>query len=105
MSKDNFIIINIYKFAGSFAENKDKAREKREKQILPELANGNNIILDYKDVNSTTQSFTHALISEAMRIYGVEDALDKILFKNCNENVRRIISIVVEYMQRRLVDK
>jgi hypothetical protein len=52
----------------------------------------------YAKVDSTTQSFTHALISEAIRKFGA-DILDKIAFKNCSEEVKKIISIVVEYMQ------
>lgn len=102
MTKKETLIINIFNFAGSFAENKDEAKKWREEQILPQLKLGKTIILDYENVNSTTQSFTHALISEAIRNYGVNDALDRIIFKNCNENVKRIISIVIEYMQRRL---
>jgi hypothetical protein len=38
------------------------------------------------------------MISDVIRKFGPE-SLDKIAFKNCNENVRKIISIVVEYMQ------
>jgi hypothetical protein len=92
------IVLKIFDRAGSFAENKDVARDIREELILKALAQGNDIVLDYAKVDTTTQSFTHALISQAIREYGV-GALDRILFKNCNEDVRRIVSIVVEYMQ------
>lgn len=94
--------IKIINFGGSFADKKDGAAKTREEIILPVLKRGECIVLDYKGVTSTSQSFTHALISEAIRTYGPEVALERILFKNCNENVKRIISIVVEYMQRRL---
>ncbi len=90
--------IEIATSAGSFAENKDIARDLRENFILPTLEKGGEIILDYAGVSTTTQSFTHALISETMRRFGV-DVLDKITFKNCNSDVKKIINIVVEYMQ------
>lgn len=90
--------VKVFEYAGSFAENKDKAKDLREKVILPKLKNGSILILDYDQVETTTQSFTHALISESIRIYG-SDVLDRILFKNCNDEVERIIGIVVEYMQ------
>lgn len=90
--------ISIYKRAGSFAENKDVARNIRLTKIMPGLAKENTVILDFADVTGATQSFVHALISEAIRQYG-DDVFDKLLFKNCNETVREIVTIVAEYMQ------
>ena len=40
----------------------------------------------------------HALISEVIRKNGPE-ILDSIYFKNCNNNVKNIVNIVVDYMQ------
>ncbi len=91
-------IIKIVESSGSFAENKDIARELIEKKIFPILKKGETITLDYSGVDGTTQSFTHALISEAIRTIGIK-SLDNIYFKNCNPAVQRIIGIVVEYMQ------
>jgi len=91
-------VIRIVKEAGSFAENKDIARSLRENFVFPNLKNNIKIVLDYNGVNTTTQSFTHALISQAIRKFGA-DVLDQITFKNCNEDVKKIINIVVEYMQ------
>src|SRR3989338_133319 len=90
--------ISIYDEAGQFAENKDTARRLRLNKILPALNDGNTVVLDFKRVSSTTQSFIHALISDVIRTKGV-DVLDKMLFKNCNEVVKAVIEIVVEYMQ------
>lgn len=90
--------INIFESVGSFAENKDLAQEIRTKKIMPAIEEGKEVILDFKDVDSATQSFIHALISDVIRQNGV-DVLDQMLFKNCNEKVKKIITIVVEYMQ------
>ncbi|MBN1390665.1 MAG: STAS-like domain-containing protein [Candidatus Thermoplasmatota archaeon] len=83
---------------GDFAENKDTARDIRTNLITPAIEKGEEVILDFKGVALVTQSFIHALISELLRRYGRE-VLDVLLFKNCNEDIRKIIGIVVDYMQ------
>lgn len=90
--------IKIVNLAGSFAENKDSAREIRLTKIIPALEKNEEIIIDFKGVDGATQSFIHALISDIIRKYGAE-VLDKVSFKNCNETVRKIIGIVAEYTQ------
>ena len=92
------IHVKLFESVGAFAENKDLARDIRVKKLIPALDKGEEIVLDFKKIDSVTQSFIHALISDLMRKYGGE-VLDKVSFKNCNETVRKIISIVVDYMQ------
>ena len=94
------IEIKLLPIVGSFAENKDLARDIRLKKIIHALENKQEITMDFDGINSTTQSFIHALISDLIRNYGIE-VLDKIYFKNCNETVTKIINIVVDYMQER----
>jgi hypothetical protein len=90
--------IALFKRTGNFAENKDLAREIRLKEMIPALDSNEDVTLDFEGIDSATQSFIHALISDIIRKYGAE-VLDKLYFKNCNETVKKIISIVVEYMQ------
>lgn len=92
------IEIKLFPEVGSFAENKDIAKKIRLKEIVPVLDNNEDVVLDFGKVDSATQSFVHALISDLIRTYGT-NALDKISFKNCNETVKEIINIVVDYMQ------
>lgn len=92
------ITIKLAKLTGAFAENKDIAREIRLKKIMPALEHDREITLDFAGIDSVTQSFIHALISDALRVYGSK-SLDKISFKSCNETVKKIILIVTEYMQ------
>ena len=89
------------KYVSSFGEDKDKARQIREKHLAPALGEGESIVLDFSDVEDVTQSFIHALISEMIRVY-TPHVLDLLEFKNCNEKVKTIISIVVEYTQDNL---
>ncbi|MEK7790992.1 MAG: STAS-like domain-containing protein [Deltaproteobacteria bacterium] len=91
-------IISIYNRAGAFAENKDVARDIRMQDILPTLEKKKEITLDFKGVEAVTQSFIHALISDVLRKYG-NNCLDYMTFKACNDTVKKIINIVVDYIQ------
>ena len=93
--------IKLFERVGSFAENKDIARNIRIKEIIPAIENGRDIIIDFNNIDAVTQSFIHALISDLIRKYGNE-ILGKINFKSCNKNVQKIIMIVTDYMQEGL---
>jgi hypothetical protein len=91
--------IKIFERAGAFAENKDVARNIRLNEIMPALNRNEEVILDFIKVDSTTQSFIHALISQIIRDKKI-GILDELKFKNCNLTVQRVIEIVTEYMQK-----
>ncbi len=88
--------IVIEDYTGTFAENKDTARELRENLIKPMVFIGDKIILNFKNIDSTTQSFVHALISETFQKEG-EHALDLIEFKSCNIAVKSLVKTVINY--------
>lgn len=90
--------IKLFKKVGPFAENKDIARDIRINELIPALKKNQKIVLDFDKIDGATQSFVHALISDLMRKFGSE-VLDKIKFKSCNDTVKAIITIVVDYMQ------
>lgn len=90
--------IIIFDKVGEFAENKDIARDIRLQEIIPALEKNEEVILDFEKVGAATQSFIHALISDALRNYG-NDVLERITFKSCNDTIKKIINIVVDYMQ------
>ncbi len=92
------MIIKVYDKTGAFAGNKDIAKVIRLNELLPHIKTEENIILDFNMVETATQSFIHALISDVIRQEGIS-VLEKIYFKNCNETIKKIISIVTEYMQ------
>ena len=92
------INIKLSKRTGSFAENKDLARNIRLKEIIPALEKDQNVVIDFAGIETATQSFIHALISDLIRKYG-NDVLDRVCFKSCNGTVQKIIMIVTDYMQ------
>ncbi len=92
------ITISLQPLVGNFAENNDTAKDIREKTLMPALERTDKITIDFAGVSGATQSFVHALISDALRTYGSE-VLERITFRNCNDTIRVIITIVTEYMQ------
>lgn len=92
------IHIILFPSVGTFAENKDVARDIRLEKIIPALEKGEEVILDFEKIEGATQSFIHALISDVMRKKGNE-ILDRISFKSCNPTIKKIIQIVIDYMQ------
>lgn len=94
-------VIKLKKLTGDFAENKDIAKKIRMEELIPALRKGRDIILDFSGVTGATQSFIHALISDPIReLRGT--AFDHLIYKNVNEDIQEIISIVYRYMQESL---
>jgi len=92
--------IHLYQLVGGFAEDKDKAKQMRQNTLWPRVKNGLKTKLDFAGVEDATQSFIHALLSELIReTHG--EALDLIYFKSCNPTVKKIINVVVDYMQEK----
>ena len=91
--------IMMVDMAGEFCENKDVAKKVREEVLLPALERGDGVTFDFEGVSGATQSFIHALVSEALRQYP-ETAYDSIFYKNASAEVKEIISIVYAYMQQ-----
>lgn len=92
------IKIKLFKKTGQFADNKDLARDIRLNDLIPALERDEDIILDFERIEGATQSFIHALISDLIRKYGNE-VIGRIQFKSCNETIKGIITIVIDYMQ------
>ena len=88
--------ITLLPYFGSFASNKDIARDLREQKILPRLAQNESIILDFGGIEGSTQSLIHALIAEVFKAYG-QKALKLIKFKSVRPLVKTLISLVIDY--------
>jgi len=89
-------VLKITPSAGELAEDKDRARELRLTEILPQLERNGKIVLDFKNVKYVTQSFVHSLLNEALKRFGAE-VLESIEFKNCSPQVRTVVALVVDY--------
>lgn len=96
-------VIKLRKMVGDFAENKDIAKRLRLEKIMPALSQGDEVVLDFDGISGATQSFVHALISDPIRKLK-NITFDNLAYKNANEEIREIISIVYRYMQESLED-
>lgn len=89
--------IKIVDHADIFAENKDVAKHLRVNYIIPTYTSTTDeIVLDFEGVDSASQSFVHALISELLQEHG-PSALKRIVFQKCNPAVKSQIGTVVNY--------
>jgi hypothetical protein len=59
--------VNLRRHFGARPNDRDKAEEFCEKRIKPALMRDREVVLDFKDTGLVTQSFIHALISEAVK--------------------------------------
>jgi uncharacterized protein DUF4325 len=96
--------IRLFSVVGSFAEDKDAAAKLRREVILRTLDAGSEVEIDFESVTLTTQSFVHALISEALRRHG-ESVLERLAFRNCGDAVRGIVETVVQYVLETVEDE
>jgi len=91
------MIIKVFEYTGSFAEDKDAAKELREECLIPTLNNSSDeVILDFQEVQSSTQSFIHALISKILQEQG-EAILSRIRYINCADKIKGLIIMVTNY--------
>ena len=92
------MIVRLKDYFEHFAENKDVAKEIRENIIKKHIESSNKplIILDFTEIDSSTQSFIHALISGLFQDYG-EKALDYFEFRNCSKPIKSLITTVINY--------
>lgn len=77
-------------------EDKVAAAEMRQATLLPALARGEQVTFDFGGMGMVTQGWMHSLFVEAMLLHG-EDVLERLTFKNCNETVRAVVGLVVDY--------
>lgn len=89
--------MRIHASVGTFAGDKDAAAHIRDSYLRPTLAKGKMAILDFSEVELATQSFVHAMVAAVIR--DDPGSLDRIDFKNCNDAIKSVIQIVVEYAQ------
>ena len=89
--------VRIIEYSDSFAENKDVAKHLRESFIFPAYRDpAEEIVISFDGIDSSTQSFIHALISDLFQRHG-EAVLDRIAFQNCSPAIKSLIATVINY--------
>jgi len=96
MSRTGPVHVQIPPGVGGLAEDKDEAKALRIEKVLPALTASRTVVLDFSTVDRATQSYVHALIGEALGRWG-EDVLDSIEFRSCSDQLREVVTLVVDY--------
>jgi hypothetical protein len=79
---------------GPFIEDVGRARQVKQERILPTLANGGMLILDFAGVRFATQSFVHALLSD---VFKERSSVASLSFRNCSRATEEAIRAVAAY--------
>lgn len=77
-----------------FAEDIDRAKEIREKILIPALTDGKSVVIDFAKVRFATQSFAHALLRDAFK---VEGSLVRMTFVGCTSAAQQVVRAVAAY--------
>jgi hypothetical protein len=87
---DDLAVIRV----GNIQEDVEKAAHVRDNEVLPALKAGRLVVLDFEGTRFVTQSFVHALLSEAFRVAG---SLFRLSFVNCSRSSQEAIAAVAAY--------
>ncbi len=93
---NNSIEVKLQAGIRGFAEDKDEAKRLRVETILPALLKDQRVILNFKYVKYSTQSFVHALVGEPLQKFG-EAVLERLEFRSCAPQVKSLVQLVVDY--------
>lgn len=90
------LIITLTSGIDGFIDDKDLAKQIRVNTIMPALKRGENVVLDFQNIRTSTQSWVHALVGEVLGRFK-EPVLRQLEFKNCSPQIKALIELVVDY--------
>jgi len=88
-------LIIIEHFFGRYAEDKEAAIGYRDRHMLPALANGHSLVIDFKNVQASPHSFLSALLATPVKRLGM-DAYKKIKIVNAAQDIRETIDFIMD---------
>jgi hypothetical protein len=89
------LYLSVYNYFGTHPEDKAAAIKYRDTRLLPAIAEGKKILLDFDDVVSSPHSFLNALLATPIRRMGI-NAFKRIKIVNARPNIRETIDFVLE---------
>lgn len=92
----DIVTIKLQADESGFTDDKDAAKKIRLNELLPALKADKQVVLDFTEVKSSTQSFVHALLGESLRQYR-DIALERIEFHKCTPLMKSLVGLVVDY--------
>ena len=92
---ENRYYLNVYNYFGKYADNKEDAIKHRDKYLLSAVEEGNAILIDFQDVESSTHSFLNALLASPIRRMGIR-SYKRIRIVNATKDIRETIDYVLD---------
>jgi len=87
--------LSVYNYFGRYADDKQAAISYRDKHLLPAVAEGKAILIDFNDVDTSTHSFLNALLASPIRRMGLR-AYKRIRVVNATQDIRETIDYVLD---------
>ncbi|WGS50872.1 STAS-like domain-containing protein [Paraburkholderia sp. D15] len=94
-NEENRHYLSIYNYFGRYADDKQAAISYRDKHLLPAVAEGKTILVDFNDVETSTHSFLNALFASPIRRMGLR-AYKRIRVINASKDIRETIDYVLD---------
>jgi STAS-like domain of unknown function (DUF4325) len=95
ISEKEQFYLNMYNYFGRYADNKTEAISYRARHLLPAVAEGKTIVVDFINVESSTHSFLNALFASPIRQMGLK-AYKRIRVVNATAEIRETIDYVLD---------
>jgi hypothetical protein len=96
-------VVDVKKEIGGFdfAGSRGSAQIIREK-IKPLLDKNEKVMLDFKGIDTITQSFADEIFGVFVRAFGIEYIKNRLLIQNYNDAIKTTINFVVSYSKKRV---
>ena len=91
----NRLLVVIENYFGKHAEDKEAAITQRDRYILPALSDGQEILLDFNNVENAPHSFLSALLATPIKRLGMQ-AYKKIKIVNASPDIRETIDFIMD---------
>ncbi len=95
ISSPKELVIDMYNYFGTHCEVKYEAIKQRDRKILPALADGKTIVLDFSNTKTATHSFLVALLATPIHNTGIK-AYKLIKVKGANPIIRATIDFIFD---------
>lgn len=94
-NEENRHYLSIYNYFGRNADDKQAAISYRDRHLLPAIAEGKSVVIDFNEVSASTHSFLNALLASPIRRMGLQ-AFKKIRIVNASSEIRETIDYVLD---------
>ncbi|MBF0311420.1 MAG: DUF4325 domain-containing protein [Magnetococcales bacterium] len=93
--EDNKVYLSIENYFGKYAEDKQAAIQYRVRHLMPAIAEGKTVLLDFADVQGAPHSFLSALLAVPIQTLG-QKAYKRLKIRNASTEIRETIDFILD---------